>query len=85
MNTWIQRSIVKYFSIHNVIFYGLCFMFIDILFFISYWLIGDGYVLFEPSVHSSISSLIGRVWGILHIPVDVVFGPLLFPNFESHS
>jgi len=60
-------------------------MFVDIMLFASYSLIGKGYILFEPALHADISSIFAQVWNILHMPVNIIFGPLLFPYFDPYN
>ena len=61
------------------------FMLVDILLFLSILLFGKGYILLEPKAHSVVTSQMGAVWNILHMPVNETFGWLLFPYFDPHN
>jgi hypothetical protein len=64
---------------------------LDALFFSVLWLIGQGYIALgpvdpPPSLQEiEARSAIWRVWGVLHVPVDKLFGPYLFPYFRAHG
>ncbi len=64
---------------------GISFMLVDMMFFTSYWSMGNGYVYLGPEIHSDVIFIIGQVWAILHLPVEEIFGPIFSPYFGSHD
>ncbi len=67
-----------------LVYIALSFMFVDALLFLTYWLVGHGYISLAPEMHSVFMSRMGIVWDTLHVPVNETLGWLLFPNFETH-
>ena len=67
--------------------WGIAFAFIDILFLIIYTEIGNGHINPPDWLGGSwlVMGELSRVAKIIHLPVDSVFGPHLFPYFRSHG
>ncbi len=62
---------------------SLGFVFFDLLFFVIYWLIGQGYISLSPEMHSVVMTIIGKIWNVLHMPVHEFLGWLFFPILQS--
>ena len=69
-----KKTILK--RVH--IYVAVGFMFVDMLLFAIMFMIGRGYILLEPKVHSVVMSQIGNIWNFLHQPVDAAFRSLSF-------
>jgi len=75
----------RFIRIKTFLYPGVVFTLIDMIFFACYWLIGNGYVNFEPATHEYVVSIIGEAWDVLHTPINGIFGSLFFPNFEPYG
>lgn len=66
--------------------FALSFLLVDMLIYGISWLIGSsGYVEIDLKTNLQVSSYIGRVWDVIHAPVNEIFGPLIYPYYKTDS
>ena len=61
---------------------GMVLVLFDLMLFVCFWSLGRGYVVLVSERHSETLIVVGQVWELIHFPVNSIFGPMLFPNFE---